>query len=407
MKKNVILLVLIAIFFSCSIVCATEIEDLRKKKDALSNQVTETNEEISNIQVEITENIEQLDQLNQKISEYESEIIKLEEDLNTTEKDIEMVTEKLNNIKLDYNVQKHVLEKRLVALYEAGKTQYLDVLLSSTSISEFLTNYYLISEIASYDNELLENIEREKNSIETIQETLNYKKDSLSIIKSNKEKTAIALENSKVIRDSYIVELTEKEKETETKLEEFQTDLTNIENQIVAATTGKVGENYVGGELAWPAPGFTTITSPFGMRLHPIFKVNRMHTGLDIGMTTGSDIIAANDGVVTKALYSDSYGNMVMIDHGGGVSTVYGHGSEIIVETGQTVKRGEVIMLAGSTGWSTGPHLHFEVRINGEYVDPYPYITHESSLDGEITETGNNVNNNEVGNNKTNTNISE
>ena len=384
MKKNIILLMLAIMFGSfllCTIVFAADIQDLQNKKNNIKEQITDANEQISDIQIELTENLEQLNSLNQKITEYENEIASLEEDLNTTEEDIGKVTEKLDNIKLDYNTQKQVLEKRLVALYEAGQTKYLDVLLSSKSISEFIANYYLISEIASYDEELLENIEREKNSIETIQETLNQKKENLTGIKNTKEKTVIALQNSLILRNSYIEKLNDQEKETQAKIDEFQAELNSIENQIVAATTGKVGEDYIGGELAWPAPGYTTVTSPFGMRFHPIFKVNRMHTGTDIAMNMGAEIIAANDGIVTKATYSNGYGNMVMIDHGGGVATVYGHGSEIIAQTGQEVKRGDVIMLAGSTGWSTGPHLHFEVRLNGEYVDAMPYITHKASLD--------------------------
>ena len=120
-----------------------------------------------------------------------------------------------------------------------------------------------------------------------------------------------------------------------------------------------------------------TITSPYSMRLHPIIKVYRLHTGMDIGAPMGSYAIAANDGIVTKATYSYSYGNMVMIDHGGGVSTLYAHGSEILVSVGDTVKRGDPILKVGSTGWSTGPHLHFEIIINGNTIDPYPFVTRE------------------------------
>ena len=134
---------------------------------------------------------------------------------------------------------------------------------------------------------------------------------------------------------------------------------------------------YVGGTFAWPAPGYYTITSPYSMRLHPIIKVYRLHTGMDIGAPMGSYAIAANDGIVTKATYSYSYGNMVMIDHGGGVSTLYAHGSEILVSVGDTVKRGDPILKVGSTGWSTGPHLHFEIIINGNTIDPYPFVTRE------------------------------
>ena len=179
-----------------------------------------------------------------------------------------------------------------------------------------------------------------------------------------------------VIKNSYAKQLTNEEKETQEKIARYQKELDNLEAQIVAITSVKVGEDYVGGEFAWPAPGYSTITSKYGMRVHPILKTHRIHSGTDIAMPMGAYIIAANDGVVTKAGYSTTgYGNMVLIDHGGGVSTLYGHGSEILVQAGQTVKRGDIIMKAGSTGWSTGPHLHFEVRINGQHVDSLPYIT--------------------------------
>ena len=279
----------------------------------------------------------------------------------------------------------------MVALYETGDIVYLDVLLNSSSVSEFISNYYLIGEIAKYDTQLLENIENQRTQIENIKETLEEKQTNIKTVKKNKEKTTIALENSKIIRNSYINKLSEQEKQTQAKIDEAQAELNSIESQIVMLTTGNIGEDYVGGEFGWPAPGYTTITSPFGMRLHPIFKVYRLHTGTDIATPTGAPIVAANSGVVIKSMYTNGYGNMVMISHGGGVSTVYAHGSEIIAKTGQLVERGEVIMKAGSTGWSTGPHLHFEIRINGQYVDPLPYITRQSNiLDNQVEDGGEN-----------------
>ena len=127
--------------------------------------------------------------------------------------------------------------------------------------------------------------------------------------------------------------------------------------------------------MAWPVPGYTRISSKYGMRTHPITGVYKLHTGVDISAPMGANFIAANDGIVTKAGYNSAYGNMVIIDHGGGVSTLYAHGSEILVQVGQTVKRGEAVLKVGSTGYSTGPHAHFEVRLNGVVTDPMPYIT--------------------------------
>ena len=144
---------------------------------------------------------------------------------------------------------------------------------------------------------------------------------------------------------------------------------------ILAMVNGD--SEFIGGEFLWPIPGYTTITSPFGNRFHPILHYYRNHNGIDIGATTGAPIVASNPGTVITASYVGSYGNVVMIDHGGGVVTNYAHGSEILVEVGQVVERGEIIMKAGSTGLSTGPHLHFEIKINGTFVNPLPYVTGE------------------------------
>ena len=375
-KKKILIIsiIVLSLIGLCGIVVAENLEDLQNKKNDLQNQINESNEQIEEIKIELTENLEQLNNINEKIYNYETEIITLETDLNTIEEETKKISEKLNIVETNYNLQKEAFQARMVAIYEAGDVVYLDVLLNSNSFSDFISNYYLIGEIAKYDNDLLENIEQQKDQIENTKSILEEKKENLQQLKKNKEKTTIALENSKVIRNSYIDKLSEQEKETQNKIDEYQKELNNLETQIVALTTGNIGSDYVGGEFAWPAPGYTTITSRYGMRIHPILKTARVHTGTDIAMPTGAYVIAANDGVVIKSMYVTGYGNMVMIDHGGGVSTLYGHGSELIAQTGQEVKKGDIIMKAGSTGWSTGPHLHFEVRINGNFANSEDYF---------------------------------
>ena len=343
MRPKVILkiLILLTIFIGFSTIAKAEtLEDLNNKKEQLTQQITQTNEEKSNIQIELTETLEQLNNIDNRILEYETKIKELAEDLAQVQIQIEDTEKKLENIEKNYKLQEEALAKRMVSLYETGEIKYLDFLLSSNSLSEFISNYYLIGEIAKYDTQLLENIERQKAEMQIIKEILKIKEENIKALKTSKETTAIALENSRIIKNSYANKLTEEEKATQAKIDEFQKELNSIESEIYLLTTGKVGEAYVGGEFAWPAPGYTTITSQFGMRLHPIFKVNRMHTGTDIGMPTGASIVAANDGIVIKSTYTTGYGNMVMIDHGGGVCTVYGHGSENVAQAGQVVKRG-------------------------------------------------------------------
>ena len=139
-----------------------------------------------------------------------------------------------------------------------------------------------------------------------------------------------------------------------------------------------ISPEYIGGVMAWPVPGYTTVTSPFAMRVHPITGVYKLHTGVDIRAPQGANFVAAADGVVTKAGYNSAYGNMVIIDHGGGISTLYAHGSEIMVELGQEIKKLDTVIKVGATGYATGPHAHFEVRINGSPVQPLDYITSQN-----------------------------
>ncbi|WP_294586795.1 oligosaccharide flippase family protein, partial [uncultured Ruminococcus sp.] len=183
-------------------------------------------------------------------------------------------------------------------------------------------------------------------------------------------KTAKILENTKTVRENYISKLSDQEKSIQEKIDEYNTRFAEINAEILAIARDGIDTQYIGGELAWPVPGYTRISSKYGMRTHPITGVYKLHTGVDISAPLGANFIAANDGIVTKAGYNSAYGNMVIIDHGGGVSTLYAHGSEILVQVGQVVKRGESILKVGSTGYSTGPHAHFEVRLNGVVTDP-------------------------------------
>ena len=182
--------------------------------------------------------------------------------------------------------------------------------------------------------------------------------------------------HKKAIKENYMLNLSEQEKEIQAKIDEYTQKFAKVNSEILSITSElDIDSEYTGGELAWPVPGYTRITSNYGMRTHPITGVYKLHTGVDIGAPIGADFIAANDGIVVKAEYNEAYGNMVVISHGGGIYTLYAHGSEIIAELGQIVKRGDIVLKVGSTGYSTGPHAHFEVRKNGIVVNPLPYIT--------------------------------
>ncbi|MBO5413722.1 MAG: peptidoglycan DD-metalloendopeptidase family protein [Clostridia bacterium] len=380
MKKKCIAISIVVVMLCgiYTIANAVNMSDLQTEKEKITQELNEANQGLENIQIELTEALEAINKIEAQIIEGETKLQETKTEIAKLEEEIKQAKEKLEYIQKDYDAQKEALENRLVALYEMGEATYLDVLLNSKNITDFISRYYLIGEIAQYDNDLLETIEREKNKIEEISKQLSEKNETLKIAKNTQEKTLIALENARTIKNSYAAELTEEELNTQKQIEEYNSKLDSIDAQMLFLAMGDGSTEFIGGEFAWPAPGFTTITSPFGMRFHPILHYYRMHNGIDIATPTGTLIVASNSGIVTTASYVGSYGNVVMIDHGGGVTSAYAHGSEIVAKVGQKVEKGDVILKAGSTGLSTGPHLHFEICVNGKYVNPLPYVTNSN-----------------------------
>ena len=225
------------------------------------------------------------------------------------------------------------------------------------------------------DQSLLDEVETQKKEIELSKEKLEKNQETLGAALQTQTKTATVLQNTKTLRENYISRLSDEEKAKQAQIDEITAQYEAVNNQILELAKQGLDTEYIGGVLAWPVPGYTKITSNYGMRVHPITGQYKLHTGVDISAPIGANFVAANDGIVTKAEYNTAYGNMVIIDHGGGISTLYAHGSEILVTVGQTVKRNEAILKVGSTGYSTGPHAHFEVRINGVVTNPIEYIT--------------------------------
>ena len=350
--------------------------DLQTKQQELQNQINEATGELEDVQSDLSENLQQVQKLDERIETSQTELNELNTQIDELQTSIDEISTKLEQEEETYNDQKNLLDKRLVAMYEEGETSYLDVILSSSSLAEFLSNYAYLSEIAKYENELLTDIQSRKKEIELEKEKLSNNQEQLATIKANQTKTARILENTKTVRENFIAKLSDEEKNIQSQIDEYNRQFAEVNAEILALAMEGLDTQYIGGVFAWPTPGYTRITSKYGMRTHPITGVYKLHTGVDIGAPMGANFVAANDGIVVKAGYNGAYGNMVIIDHGGGIQTLYAHGSEIMVNVGDIVKKGETVVLkVGSTGYSTGAHAHFEVRINGKVTDPMPYIT--------------------------------
>ena len=351
--------------------------DLEEQKEQVENKIEEANTKLEYVQDELSDTMLKVQETEDKIMEYENEIEELGNKMDTLQASIDETNQKLEIASQNYEEKSDLLAKRMVAIYEAGDTQYLDILLRSKSVTDFISKYYIIQEIAEYDSVLINQIEEEKNNIETTKQKLENEQAEIKIIKSRSERTSIVLSNMKTLQQSYIKDLSKGEKKLQEQITAYKKEQEEIERQILLATnTIDPDIQYTGGEMLWPvAISGTVITSGYGVREHPIQGVVKEHTGIDIGNAPlGTPVVAAADGVVSYAGWLGGYGNCVMINHGDGVVTLYGHGNKILTSVNTKVKQGDTIMEVGQTGNSTGPHLHFEVRINGNYTNPLSFV---------------------------------
>lgn len=352
-------------------------QELQEQKEEVDKKLNETNEKLEYVKEELSSTMLKVQETEDKVLEYQKQVNELGVQIQELQTSIDEASKNLEIASQDYNAKSDMLAERLVAMYEAGDTSYLDVLLKSSSLTDFLSRYYAIEELTKYDSELIERVKNEKNNIEQTRQKLENEQAEIRIIKAKNEQATIVLNNMKTLQQSYMDKLSEGEKKLQEQITEYKKEQEEIQAKILEATNVIVPNiQYTGGEMLWPvAASGTVITSNFGMREHPIQGIVKQHTGLDIGgAETGTPIVAAADGIVTYAGWLGGYGNCVMISHGNGVVTLYGHGNKVLTTVGKEVKQGETIMELGSTGNSTGPHCHFEVRVNGSYTNPLNYV---------------------------------
>lgn len=389
--KILVVFVLILTIMSTSILVYAESKsEVNAEMNNVDSKIDDTKKEIGDVQSDLSDGMKEVQKITEQISEYQDQIDELDSELDELASQIEVQEEELAKAEEEYKKQDELMKKRLVALYEAGQTSYLDVLLNSDSISNFLSRYYLISEIAKSDSELLTNLENSKKEIEIKKQNLENSKNQVEVKKKNKEETAQALEDKKALKDKQVSVLSNKEKELQEQLDQFEADKRAIQKRlenIIKAEQEKEKNN--------GSSGVTTPPSASGY-IFPIIGLSKAninnknypsypgHTGVDVNINvSGKTIVAVKSGtvVISEALKNPngtyrSYGEYIVINHHDGTMTLYAHGkagSRKVTE-GQEVSQGQAIMTVGSTGNSTGEHLHFEVKVNGRSVNPLPYL---------------------------------
>ena len=373
------MLILITLFSSIGFSYAATTSELRNQQSDIDAKIEQTNTEIAGVKKQMTNALNQINTLNSEISGYENDISRLSKQLDIVNAQI---TEKIANIEEQqekYDTQKDLLEQRLVALYEAGETTYLDMLLASDDLSDFISNYYLIEQMAEADDELLTSIENTRKQLESEKAYLDSAKAEIETTTASIAEKKKSLSYSVSQKKTVVSNLTAEEAELQAQLEEFEEDKRRIQAELA-----KVASNYTGEIVAPSAAGYICpINGRSKRHITTGYYGYKGHTGVDFACSAGTPIVAVKSGTVvtstalrnSKGKYR-SYGEYVVINHHDGTMTLYAHmlsGSRT-VSVNQQVSQGQVIGKVGSTGNSTGPHLHFEVRIGGSPVNPTLYL---------------------------------
>lgn len=355
---------------------------LQEQQNQVKENLNNANTQLQYVENELTSSLIQVQKLQDRIDQYQAKLDEVNEKYQKLQNQVEEHQKKLDTVQESYNRKNEALKQRLVAFYKSGSINFLDVLMDSNNIIDFVSRYYLIKKMTEYDAKSMEEIEKQKQEIEKVTNELKESKANMKLTKADAEQQTVVLTNTKIILENQISSLTESEQSLKSQIDIYKKQQEELENLIQYAIRSSTYElRYSGGIMVWPTLTTSYITSQYGSRLHPIQGIIKNHAGIDIGGSTGNPVYAAADGVIIYSQYNTGgYGNLVMIDHGTNsegvkIVTLYGHGNKLLRNVGESVKQGELIMEMGSTGNSTGPHVHFEVRENGVAVDPKKYLS--------------------------------
>ncbi|NLV17842.1 MAG: peptidoglycan DD-metalloendopeptidase family protein [Syntrophomonadaceae bacterium] len=315
-----------------------------------------------------------------EITRLEKDMAKTQKEMDSLDNQVKVIQKRITAAKAEIKeAEEHlaqrtdILNQRLVNIYEMGDMSYLEVLFSASDFSDFVTRWELLNEIVKQDKDLIKTVAEERRELQRKMDQLEKDEQQLLDAKAGQLAKEEELQDKTKQKELVFKDAQKERKAVEQALKDLEQTSLQIERLIQSMQTSD--GSYKGtGVFIWPAPASKRITSPYGMRFHPILKQNKLHTGIDIGAGKGTKILAADGGKVIQVAYLGGYGNTVIIDHGNGLSTLYGHMSKFETSTGKIVAKGDLIGLVGSTGWSTGPHLHFEVRKNGTPVKPNSYL---------------------------------
>ena len=350
---------------------ADTLQEKKDKKEDIENKLEDTKDERKVIEKESAELQEELDLVKTKLD-------KLNEEINTLNKENKNIEEEILEVEKVLEENYEIIRSIIKIQYEQKVGGYLSILLEAKDFGNFLRRLEVISNLIKNNDETIREIKELQVELESKKETLTKQMDEINknkiIVEEEKDRLdKLNKENKAKVKKLIKLqgELSSQIKLTEKEISELESRGQEINNEIVSSSGGG---SYNGSKMAWPVIGYTTLSSKFGYRIHPISGEKKLHTGIDIPAPAGTPVVAANSGTVIISRYDNSYGNMVAIDHGGGIVSFYAHNTERLVKVGDKVSKGQKISTVGTTGYSTGNHLHFEVKKNGTFVDPMNYL---------------------------------
>ncbi len=389
-----IIMMIGALFASCSVSSLAavtqesikakenQISKAKKERDSLAGAKTDLEKLKKQLEASKSDLNSYISKLDGQLSDIQAKIDALNEQITEKEKEIEKTTAELLEAEEIQKAQYEAMKKRIKFMYERGDTLYFEMIVATGSLSDMLNKAEYIEKLSAYDRGKLNEYIATTELIKLTKEALEEEKATLDATKEQREEEEAALKALLAEKNKELSAVTADIKGKESAIAEYEAQI-KAENAAIAALEKEVAADkaslatrrtYDGGMFTWPCPGYTRISDNFGMRTHPILGVKMMHNGLDLAASSGTAILAAYGGSVVAADYNSSMGNYIMINHGSGLYTIYMHCSALSVSKGQEVSAGTRIGSVGSTGRSTGPHLHFGVRLNGSYVSPWNYL---------------------------------
>ena len=397
--KSLIVFIIISILVAYSnISMAANINDLKNEKNSVKNKITSTEKKIDEISKEKEDALSQVQKLITQISDYQLEIDELNGKISKLQTKIAESEKQIKEDEIEYDKEQKALDARLVAMYKTGETSYLDFLLSSATLVDFISSYYLVSEVADYDTKMLEQLEAHKKKIEKEKTELETDKKELSNSKVTLESKQMGLKTMKKSKEEYVANLSEDEKELEKDLSELASQEQSINKRITelqrqydeeqarkraasgSSSSSGSTSSYSGGGSSNYGFGYPVTNHHIGTGYGVSGRYWRSghQTGVDFPVSKGTPVYSVGDGQVVDTGYNRAYGNYVEIYHGNNIYSFYAHASSVIVSAGQHVTKGQQVMKSGATGNVTGPHLHFEIRSPGpryaNCVNPMRYL---------------------------------